>query len=285
MVSVSTGDFLHDGHRLVYSEYGSGSRPLVLLPGLLLPRAMHDPLARALAEKGNRVITLDLLGHGESDRPADMWRYSMSLLAEGVVGLLDHLELDEAVVGGTSLGANVTLEACILAPERLRGAVIEMPVLDNALLGCAVVFAPMLVALTVGLPVARVVSGIVSRVPRTPIPMLNVGLTWIGQDPKPSGAVLQGLFFGRVAPPRSERSRIETRALVLGHPRDPIHPFSDADMLVRELRNGRMVEAGSMLELRLSPARLTGEIERFLDECWREPASASSPRRRRAATA
>jgi pimeloyl-ACP methyl ester carboxylesterase len=285
MVSVSTGDFLHDGHRLVYSEYGSGARPLVLLPGLLLPRVMHDPLARALAERGNRVITLDLLGHGESDRPADMWRYSMSLLAEGVVGLLDHLEIEEAVVGGTSLGANVTLETCILAPERLRGAVIEMPVLDNALLGCAVVFAPMLVALTVGLPVARVVSGIVRRVPRTPVHMLNVGLTWIGQDPKPSGAVLQGLFFGRVAPPRTERARIETRALVLGHPRDPIHPFSDADMLVRELRHSRLVEAGSMLELRLSPARLTGEIARFLDECWREPASASSSRRRRAATA
>jgi hypothetical protein len=96
--------------------------------------------------------------------------------------------------------------------------------------------------------------------------------------------VLQGLFFGRVAPPRSERSTIETRALVLGHPRDPIHPFSDADMLVREMRNSRMVEAGSMVELRLSPARLTGEIARFLDECWREPASASTPRRR-AATA
>jgi pimeloyl-ACP methyl ester carboxylesterase len=285
MVSVSTGDFLHDGHRLVYSEYGSGPRPLVLLPGLLLPRLMHDPLARALAEHGNRVITLDLLGHGESDRPADMWRYSMSLLAEGVVGLLDHLEIEEAVVGGTSLGANVTLETCVLAPERLRGAVIEMPVLDNALLGCAVVFAPMLVALTVGLPVARAISGVVSRLPRTRVHMLNVGLTWIGQDPKPSGAVLQGLFFGRVAPPRAERSRIETRALVLGHPRDPIHPFSDADMLVRELRHGRMVEAGSMLELRLSPTRLTGEIARFLDECWREPASASSPRRRPAATA
>jgi pimeloyl-ACP methyl ester carboxylesterase len=285
MVSVSTGDFLHDGHRLVYSEYGSGARPLVLLPGLLLPRVMHDPLARALAERGNRVITLDLLGHGESDRPADMWRYSMSLLAEGVVGLLDHLEIEEAVVGGTSLGANVTLETCILAPERVRGAVIEMPVLDNALLGCAVVFAPMLVALTVGLPIVRVVSGIVRRVPRTPVHMLNVGLTWIGQDPKPSGAVLQGLFFGRVAPPRTERARIETRALVLGHPRDPIHPFSDADMLVRELRHSRLVEAGSMLELRLSPARLTGEIARFLDECWREPASASSSRRRRAASA
>jgi hypothetical protein len=40
-----------------------------------------------------------------------------------------------------------------------------------------------------------------------------------------------------------------------------------------------------MLELRLNPARLTGEIARFLDECWRAPATATSPRRRGSATA
>jgi pimeloyl-ACP methyl ester carboxylesterase len=285
MVSISTGEFIHDGHRLVYSDYGAGTRPLVLLPGLLLPRSMHDPLARSLAERGNRVITLDLLGHGESDRPFDMWRYSMSLLAENVVALLDHLELEQAVVGGTSLGANVTLETCVLAPERVRGAVIEMPVLDNALLGCAVAFAPLLVALTVGLPVARVVSGIVRRLPRTPSQLLNVGIDWVGQDPKPSGAVLQGLFFGRVAPPRSVRAKLETPALVIGHPRDPIHPFSDADMLVREMRHSRMVEASSILELRISPRRLTGEIGRFLDECWSATAASSPKRGRRAASA
>src|SRR3954470_7395881 len=280
MVAIRTGEFTHDGFRLVYSDYGSGTRPFVLVPGLLLPRSMHDPLARSLAERGNRVITLDPLGHGESDRPADMWRYTMGLLADQVVGLMNHLELEEAVVGGTSLGANVTLETCVRIPERLRGAVIEMPVLDNALLGCAVAFAPLLVYLTVGLPLARVVSGVTRRLPRTPSALLNVGLDWAGQDPKPSGAYLQGLFFGRIAPPRSERSQIETRALVIGHPRDPIHPFSDADMLTRELRQSRMIEASSILELRIKPERLTGEIGRFLDECWREPATASSPRRR-----
>jgi pimeloyl-ACP methyl ester carboxylesterase len=282
MVSVSTGDFLHDGHRLVYSEYGSGARPLVLLPGLLLPRLMHDPLARALAERGNRVLTLDLLGHGESDRPADMWRYSMSQLAEGVVGLIDHLGLEDAVVGGTSLGANVTLETCILAPDRVRGAVIEMPVLDNALVGCAVAFSPLLVALSVGQPVAQAFSALVRRLPRTRVHMLNVGLTWIGQDPRPSAAVLQGLFFGRIAPPRSERSKIETRALVLGHPRDPIHPFSDADCLAAELPNARLLEAGSFLEMRISPDRLTNEIADFLDTCWKpkRASGAGAPRAR-----
>ena len=58
-------------------------------------------LRATLAERGHRVITLDLLGHGESDRPRDMWRYSMPIFAREVVALLDHLELDEAVVGGT----------------------------------------------------------------------------------------------------------------------------------------------------------------------------------------
>src|SRR5437660_8173810 len=134
MVSVSSVDFVHDGHRLVYYEYGSGSKPFLLLPGLLLPQAMHRPLAQSLAERGNRVITLDLLGHGESDRPRDMWRYSMPLFGAQAVALLDHLEIDEVVVGGTSLGANVSLEVLVQAPDRVRGAVMEMPVLDNALL-------------------------------------------------------------------------------------------------------------------------------------------------------
>src|SRR2546423_11047994 len=118
MVAIRTGEFTHDGFRLVYSDYGSGTHPFVLVPGLLLPRAMHDPLARTLAERGNRVITLDPLGHGESDRPADMSRYTMSLLGEQGVRLMDHLELEEAVVGGTSLGANVTLQTCVLITDR-----------------------------------------------------------------------------------------------------------------------------------------------------------------------
>lgn len=283
MTPAQTSAFEHDGHRLVYSDYGTGARPLVLIPGLLLPRTMHAPLAEALAAEGNRVICLDLLGHGESDRPRDMSRYSMMLFGEQVIGLLDHLELDEAVVGGTSLGANVTLEVAARAPERLRGMVVEMPVLDNALLACAIVFAPLLVVLTLGAPAARVVSRAARLVPRGLSHLTDVGLDWVSQDPGPSSAVLQGLFFGRAAPPRSERALIETKALVLGHPRDPVHPFSDADMLVNELPHGRLVEATSIFELRLSPDRLTREIAAFLDECWRPARAAAGGRRPRRA--
>ena len=53
------------------------------------------------------MVTLDLLGHGRSDRPADPLVYSMSAFADQVVALLDHLGAAQAVIGGTSLGANV----------------------------------------------------------------------------------------------------------------------------------------------------------------------------------
>src|SRR3954466_6173742 len=270
MGAVKTGNFEYEGFRLVYSEFGEGSRPFVLVPGVLLRRSMHDPLAAALAERGNRVITFDLLGHGDSDQPADMWRYSMQLYARQVVALLDHLELDEAVVGGTSLGANITLETAALAPDRLRGLVIEMPVLDNALLGCALAFTPLMVALTFGEPVMRGVSAVTRAIPTRRGPFwADVVLDTLRQRPAPSAAVLQGLFFGRVAPHRSERRTFQAPTLVIGHRRDPVHPFSDSGMLGDEMPNARLLEADSIIELRMSPERLTGEIADFLDECWK----------------
>ena len=285
LVAVRTGEFLHEGHRLVYDEYGQGERPLVLLPGLLLPRSMHRPLALELAERGNRVLVLDPLGHGESDRPFDMTKYSFPLFAEQVVGLMDHLGLDEAVVGGTSLGANIALETLVAAPDRVRGAIIEMPVLDNALLGCALAFTPMLVGTTIGLPVTRPLAALARMLPRTGRHTVDVVLDWASLDPKPSGAYLQGLFFGRIAPPRSERTQIQTPSLVIGHPRDPVHPFSDAGSLVQEMPNARMVEASWIGELRFSPERLTGEIAGFVDDAWTKPPRARASTRRRAGAA
>jgi pimeloyl-ACP methyl ester carboxylesterase len=274
--------FFHEGQRLVYSEFGAGDRPLILLPGLLLPRSIQRPLARALAERGNRVIALDLLGHGESDGPTDMWRYSMPLFGEQVIALLDHLDLPEATIGGVSLGANVALETAARAPERVRGLVVEMPVLDNALVACAIAFAPLLVGLTLGAPGAKLVSLVARRLPRV-YWLSDAFVDAAAKAPRVNASVLQGLFFGRVAPPRAERTAIETRALVIGHPRDPIHPFSDADMLSRELRRGRLLEAGSVLELRVAPKRITNEIARFLDDCWRQAGRARRGAARRRA--
>jgi pimeloyl-ACP methyl ester carboxylesterase len=284
--------FRFKGQHIAYTEYGGGPaaltrggsrgrtarsapaarRPVILVHGLLLSQEMHRPLAEDLAARGNRVITVDLLGHGKSDRPRDMWRYSMSIFGEQVVGLMNHLELEQAVVMGTSLGANTALEVASSAPERLRGMVIEMPVLDNGLLSSALTFTPLLVALTFGEPAMKLLARGTRALPRRLLPHYgNVVLDLVRQEPGPSGALIQGLFFGRIAPHRSERHTFQTPALVLGHHRDPVHPFSDAGMLAKELPNGRLLEADSLVELRLQPERLTDEIAAFLDEVWAKP--------------
>ena len=274
-----TRDFEFEGHRLVYDDFGEGERVVVLLPGLLFSRQMHRPLAETLAERGHRVVCLDLLGHGDSDRPPEMSNYSMTIFGRQAVALLDHLEVEQAVLGGTSLGANAALEATAAAPDRVTGLVIEMPVLDNALLGCALAFTPLLAGLTFGAPAARALGRAARAVPRGSWLLADMLLDWVSQDPKPSASVLQGLFFGRVAPPSEERRRMPHKTLVIGHYRDPIHPFSDSDMLVRELPEARLVQASSILELRLTPERLTNEIVVFVEECFRPRARRGGRRR------
>ena len=95
---MPTKDFAFEGNRLVYDDYGSGDHVVVLLPGLLFSRKMHAPLAETLAERGYRVLCLDLLGHGDSDRPPEMWNYGMSIFGREAIALLDAAEVKQAVL-------------------------------------------------------------------------------------------------------------------------------------------------------------------------------------------
>jgi pimeloyl-ACP methyl ester carboxylesterase len=261
------GEFRYEGHRIAYDEYGSGERLIVLVHGLLMNRHMFDRLGPELAERGNRVITVDMLGHGRSDRPEDLRLYSMPLFARQVVALLDHLDEESAVIGGTSLGANIALELAVHYPDRARALFIEMPVLDNALSFVAAAFTPVLLGLKIGRPLFEGLSLLTRGIPRTNY-LLDIGLDWVRQRPGPSQAVLEGLLLGETAPHREERVKIDHQTLVVGHPRDPLHPFSDSGMLLEELPNARLVEANSILEWRLDPERLNEELSDFLEEVW-----------------
>src|SRR5260221_459509 len=119
-------------YRLSYEVYGSGDRVLVWLHGLLLDANLSRGLARALAAQGNRVVLLDLLGHGRSDKPRHAGSHRMDLYAKQVLCLLDELGVDQVVLGGVSLGTNVSLLTAVEAPERVRGLILEMPVLEWA---------------------------------------------------------------------------------------------------------------------------------------------------------
>jgi pimeloyl-ACP methyl ester carboxylesterase len=265
------GQFVHDNLEMYYEVHGSGPRVLVFLHGILMDANMNRRLASDLAAKGNRVILLDLPGHGLSARPQRASFHRMDTYADHVVALLDHLGIDEAVIGGVSLGGNVSLLVAAQAPERVRGLVVEMPVLEWALPAAAITFVPMLLATHFARPLVGAVAKAFRSLPRSGNGPLDSIMNMLSAEPRETAAVLHGILAGPIAPTVDQRAAMEIPALVIGHKVDHVHPFHDAQQLARRLPQGQLIQASSMLELRVHPERLTEEINRHLDLAWGRP--------------
>ncbi len=108
-----------NGIMMAYDDVGSGT-PVLLIHGFPLCRRMWQPQISALAAAGFRVIAPDLRGFGESDAPDGP--YSIELFVDDILELLDHLEIDSAVIGGMSMGGYILLRLLLQAPERVRAA-------------------------------------------------------------------------------------------------------------------------------------------------------------------
>jgi len=255
-------------HNLSYEVYGTGDRVLVWLHGLLLDAHLSRGLARRLAAQGNRVVLLDLLGHGASDKPRHASLHRMDLYAQQVLCLLDELGVDEAVLGGVSLGTNVSLLAAVEAPERVRGLVLEMPVLESAVPAAALVFLPLLIAVHYARPAALAIRWAASQLPASRFGPLGSFITAAQSDPDEIGAVLHGVLVGPIAPTVEQRRAITAPALILGHGIDLIHSFTDAERLARQISDSRLIRTRTFAELWVHPGRLTGEICEFLDDAW-----------------
>jgi pimeloyl-ACP methyl ester carboxylesterase len=271
-----SSSFMFGAHRLVYDDYGEGDRILVYLHGLLIDSDLNRGIAGALAERGNRVVLCDLLGHGRSDKPEHASAYRIDTYADQVFALLDHLGVDEAVLGGMSLGANVSLFAASRRPERVRGLVLEMPVLEWAVPASALLFAPLLLLVHYGRSPLRTVTGWVRSLPPTGWSSVDSLLHAAGLPPEVMAAILHGVLVGPVCPTQEERSRIDVPALVLAHRNDLIHPFDDAVNLAAQLPRAQLVRARSPIELRLRPERLTDAIAEFVDDVWNGPGQAAT---------
>ncbi|MGP0107493.1 MAG: alpha/beta fold hydrolase [Acidimicrobiales bacterium] len=262
------GMFDSEGLQLYYEVHGQGPRVLVFIHGILLDANLNRRLATDLAALGNRVILIDMPGHGLSDKPRRASFHRMDTYAHHVVNLLDHLGIDKAVIGGVSLGGNVSLLVAAQNPERVQGLVVEMPVLEWALPAAAATFMPLLLAVHFARPVVRRTAAIFRRLPRTGNGPVDSMMNSLSNDPVETAAVLHGILAGPIAPTVDQRAATDVPAVVIGHRVDRLHPFHDAEQLARRLPQGQLLQANSMLELRVHPDRLTAEINRLLDKAW-----------------
>src|SRR5438552_13373233 len=87
-------------------ELRGAGRPLLLLHGFTGSVAAWAPLAARLTPH-RRVVAVDLIGHGQSDAPADAARYRMEQCVADLLALLDTLEIAQTDVLGYSMGGRV----------------------------------------------------------------------------------------------------------------------------------------------------------------------------------
>ena len=261
-------DFVYDGHRLAYETVGEGM-PFVLLHGILLDAHINRELATRFAVEGYRVILLDLLGHGRSDKSSDPKDHRADFYADQVIALLDQLGIGQAMVGGVSLGCMVSLHVAVKAPQRVAGLFLEMPVMEWSAPWAAILLSPMLLAarfLRFGyVPMTRLMR----KLPR-PHELRREWLASImntlSLEPAVVAAILHGTLVGPIVPSERQRRKLTMPALVLGYTGDKLHEFRDAHVLSEDLPNGRLLEARHIMELRTRPDRLWPEISRFLRE-------------------
>ena len=122
-----TTDLLHrpDGSKVAFEVSGSAGDPaVVLVHGFGLTLRMWDPTIPDLVEAGWRVVTLDLRGHGLTNVAGNPGRFTLDAVVDDILALADHLEVDQFVLGGLSLGGFVTLATWVRAPSRLRALVL-----------------------------------------------------------------------------------------------------------------------------------------------------------------
>jgi pimeloyl-ACP methyl ester carboxylesterase len=110
-----------DSVTIAYELHGDATDkpPLLLSHGYAASSAMWEPNLRALS-RDRRVITWDLRGHGHSASPADPALYSQSASVEDMGSILDKCGIDEAAVGGLSLGGFLSLAFHLVHPDRVR---------------------------------------------------------------------------------------------------------------------------------------------------------------------
>ncbi|MEV0093489.1 alpha/beta fold hydrolase [Streptomyces sp. NPDC050738] len=116
--------FSADAATLHYDDLGpSSGLPVVLIHGHPFNRTLWAAQTKALAAAGHRVIAPDLRGYGDSS--VTPGKVLLSDFADDIAVLLDHLGLARAVIGGVSMGGQITMEFQLHHPHRVLALILS----------------------------------------------------------------------------------------------------------------------------------------------------------------
>lgn len=112
-----------DGVRLYYEDHGQGVA-LLLSHGFGASTGMWRGQVEAF-QHAYRLIPWDMRGHGHSDSPAEQTLYSQQHTVEDMRALLEHLQIEQAVIAGHSLGGFMSLAFQVAYPQRVKALILQ----------------------------------------------------------------------------------------------------------------------------------------------------------------
>lgn len=269
-----------NGFRMHYQVTGQGP-PLVLAHGLMGSIAMNEAITAVerptLLADSFTVINYDARGHGESGHTDNRADYSWSNLAEDMYGLLRHLRVERAHVGGGSLGAATSLAFTVAHPDMVERLVLICPPplplrTDGRYAGATAVVGGVYLAFAgliekVGMEQAA--DTVTNLYPFTEIrkddpQYYEMLVYWMKRQNGPGVvAAIRGLMAS--APLPVERfPEIKAPALIICHPNDPIHPLESAEMLKATLPSAELFRVPSQTFYRERPEEVAAAIKQFL---------------------
>jgi pimeloyl-ACP methyl ester carboxylesterase len=113
--------FNSNGVRLHYTVTGTGS-PVILIHPFATSAEIWRPVIQDLSPN-YQVIAMDCRGHGKSDKPHDPKQYGIEMVNDEI-RLMDHLQIQKAIVVGYSMGGSIAMKMLTEHPDRFRMAII-----------------------------------------------------------------------------------------------------------------------------------------------------------------
>lgn len=244
-MQVTRKAFVSDDVSLSYVDSDGDGPPIVFQHGLC--GAAGQTTEAFPTETGLRFLTLECRGHGQSEL-GDPAAISLTTFAGDVVGLMAHLGLDKAVVGGISMGAAISLQLAVQRPELVRALILARPAWS-----CSKSPANMRPNLEVGkllgeFPQAearqRFLEGETATFLREKSrDNLASLIGFFDREPlEATSALLRRISEDGPEVSEADLARLQIPCLVIGHQEDVIHPLCLAKELAQLIPNAQFVE-------------------------------------------
>jgi pimeloyl-ACP methyl ester carboxylesterase/predicted glycosyltransferase len=296
----SEGFAERDGQRLFYEVYGEGEETIFLLPTWSLVHSRYGKMQIPYLARHFRVLVMDGLGNGRSDRCRDRRRYAPAEFARDCLAVMDASGTQRAVMASLSTGAQYQLELARQAPERVVGAVFNGPLFPYTPSHLSFLMHPLTPVISerfsLSSPVwwahmngrhwrqdyARSAEWFISRTlpePHSP-KALEDAMGWaLDTDPETlSASLAHGEFLRGRRLLRELAQSLDCPVLVISGERDRITPPRDAHALA-DLTGGRLETvpgAGHFLHAR-KPVRFNLALRDFAEDAFGRPRTPRDP--------